>query len=204
MKKTYLAIALATATFFACNSGTSSNTADSTTMNRSDSNTSTQGQMDTSSTSSNAGASAQPVSDTAKQFMMTAAAAGNTEVQASQVALTMAKSDRVKNFANMMVNDHTNANNELKSMATRMNVTLPDSVMPKQHTELESLRKTQAKNFDKQYMDMMVKDHKEAVGLFQKGSQNLDNTDLKTWASNTLPKLQMHLDSAQAIQKSVK
>jgi putative membrane protein len=204
MKKTYLAIALATTTFFACNSGASNNSADSTTMNRSDSNTSTQGQMDTSSTSSNAGASAQPVSDTAKQFMMTAAAAGNTEVAASQVALTMAKSDRVKSFANMMVNDHTNANNELKSMATRMNVTLPDSVMPKQHTELETLRKTSAKSFDKQYMDMMVKDHKEAVGLFKKGSQNLDNNDLKTWASNTLPKLQMHLDSAQAIQKSVK
>jgi putative membrane protein len=204
MKKTYLAIVLATATLFACNSGTSSNTADSTTQSDTVSNQSTQGQMDTSSTSSNAGASAQPVSDSAKQFMMTAAAAGNTEVQASQVALTMAKSDRVKNFANMMVNDHTNANNELKSMATRMNVTLPDSVMAKQHTELEALRKTPGKSFDKQYMDMMVKDHKEAVGLFRKGSQNLDNTDLKTWASNTLPKLQMHLDSAQAVQKSVK
>jgi putative membrane protein len=203
MKKTYLAIALATATFFACNSGTSSGTADSTTHNDT-SNQSTMGQMDTSSTSSNAGASAQPVSDSAKQFMMKAGAAGNTEVAASQVALTMAKSDRVKSFANMMVNDHTNANNELKSMATRMNVTLPDSVMPKQHDELDKLRKTSAKSFDKQYMDMMVKDHKEAVGLFQKGSQNLDNTDLKTWAGNTLPKLQMHLDSAQAIQKSVK
>ncbi len=203
MKKTYLAIAFATTTFFACNSGTSSGSADSTTHNDT-SNQSTMGQMDTSSTSSNAGASAQPVSDSAKQFMMAAAAGGNTEVAASQVALTMAKSDRVKNFANMMVNDHTNANNELKSMATRMNVTLPDSVMPKQHTALDALRKTSAKNFDKQYMDMMVKDHKEAVGLFQKGSQKLDNNDLKTWATNTLPKLQGHLDSAQAIQKSVK
>jgi len=202
MKKTYLAIALATATLFACNSGTSSNTADSTTMTTTDS-TTTQGQMDTSSASAN-NASAQPVSDTAKQFMMAAASGGNTEVMASQVAATMAKSDRVKSFANMMVNDHTQANNELKSMATRMNVTLPDSVMPKQHDELESLRKTSAKNFDKQYMDMMVKDHKETVAKFQKASQNLDNNDLKTWASNTLPKLQMHLDSAQAIQKSVK
>lgn len=203
MKKTYLAFAFATATLFACNSGTSSNTADSTTMNRSDSNTSTQGQMDTSSASAN-NASAQPPSDSAKQFMMAAASGGNTEVMASQVALTMAKNDRVKNFANMMVNDHTQANNELKSMATRMNVTLPDSVMPKQHDELETLRKTSGKNFDKQYMDMMVKDHKETVAKFQKASQNLDNNDLKTWASNTLPKLQMHLDSAQAIQKAVR
>src|SRR4051794_18161147 len=98
MKKTYLAIALATATFFACNSGTSSNTADSTTQSDTGSNQSTMGQMDTSSTA----ASTQPVSDSAKQFMMAAAAGGNTEVAASQVALTMAKSDRVKNFANMM------------------------------------------------------------------------------------------------------
>jgi putative membrane protein len=76
--------------------------------------------------------------------------------------------------------------------------------MTKQHNALESLRKTSAKNFDKEYMDMMVKDHKEAVSKFQMASEKCDNGDVKTWAANTLPTLKMHLDSAQAIQKAVK
>ncbi|TKK64416.1 DUF4142 domain-containing protein [Ilyomonas limi] len=206
MKKTYLAFAFAAATLLACNSGTSSNTADSTTTFNDSNNTSAMNNgNDTSATTMNSmNTDTKPVSDMDKQFMMDAAAAGNTEVMAGQVAQNMAKNDRVKNFANMMVNDHTKAGNELKTLASQKNVTLPDSVMPKQHDALEGLRKTSAKNFDKEYIDMMVKDHKEAVSKFQMASEKCDNGDVKTWAANTLPTLKMHLDSAQAIQKALK
>ena len=209
MKKTYLAVALAVATFFACNSGTSSKTADSTTFNDT-SHQSTFGQQDTSAAAANGAgtmndtANAKPLSDMDKQFAMDIAAGGNTEITASQIATTMAQNQRVKDFANMMINDHTKAGNELKTLASQHNVTLPDSVMPKQHDKLETLRKTSAKNFDKQYIDMMVQDHKEAVSKFQMASQKCDNSDLRTWASNTLPTIKMHLDSAQAIQKALK
>ena len=207
MKKTYLAIAFVTASLMACNSGTSSNTADSTTT-MSDT-TSSMGNMSSDTVSSMSSSSSmntdtKPVNDMDKQFMMEAAAGGNTEVAASQLALSMSANDRVKSFANMMVNDHTKAGGELKSMASAKNVTLPDSVMPKQHDALDKLRKTSAAGFDKAYMDMMVKDHKETVDKFKMASEKCENGDIKTWAANTLPTLKMHTDSAMAVQKAVK
>src|SRR6476620_7838487 len=106
MKKTYLAIAFATATLFACNSGTSSNTADSTTFDDT-SNQSTFGQQDTSAAGAGAmndTANSKPLSDMDKQFAMDAAKGGNTEVAASQMAQNNAQNQRVKDFATMMVN----------------------------------------------------------------------------------------------------
>jgi putative membrane protein len=51
-------------------------------------------------------------------------------------------------------------------------------------------------------MDMMVKDHNKTIADFQKASNDAKDADLKGWAGKTLPTLQMHLDSAQAINKA--
>jgi len=201
MKKTYLAFALAATTFVACDSGTSSGTADSTTSATDSGNSlNTMTTTDTTATSS---ASAGPVSDMDKQFMMEAGAGGNTEVMASKVAVERATNPRVKAFANMMISDHTKTNDELKSLASQKSVTLPDSVMEKQHKELDDLRKESAKNFDKAYMKMMDKDHKETIDKFQMASEKCDNTDIRAFASKTIPALKMHKDSVDAIQKAL-
>ena len=60
-------------------------------------------------------------------------------------------------------------------------------------------KKQTGKDFDKEYRDDMLSDHKKAVDKFQKGSTDLKDADLKNFASQTLPKLQMHQDSIKAI-----
>jgi putative membrane protein len=210
MKKTYLAVALALTTLLACNSGTSSNTADSTTSTdlTSDSSNlmSEPGSTASSMTDSSAAgaASSAPLNDMDKQFAMDAAKGGNTEVAASQMAQNSAQNQRVKDFAAMMINDHTKANQELMSLTSRKGLTLPDSTDPKKKDALQSLQKMSGANFDKQYMTQMVKDHQETVNKFQMATQKCEDSDLKTWAAGKLPALKMHLDSAQAIQKSLK
>ncbi len=213
MKKTFLsALVIASATLLSCGgSGTNNNGSDSSTtststtdsnsstMNKSGADTGMNNMKDTGSKMASSG----PVSAMDKMFMMEAGAGGNTEIAASKVALERSSSDRIKGFANMMISDHTKAGDELKSLASAHSVTLPDSVMEKQHAELNSLRSTSAKNFDKAYMSMMVKDHKETVDKFQMAAQKCDAGDLKGWASKTLPTLKMHTDSATTIQKSL-
>ncbi len=216
MKKTFLsALVIASATLFSCggsgNNGNSDSTSTtSSTMTSDSSKTSTMsgtahdsGMNNMKDTGSKMAASSGPVSAMDKMFMMDAGAGGNTEIAASKVALERSSSDRVKGFANMMISDHTKAGDELKSLASAHSVTLPDSVMAKQHAELNNLRTTQGKGFDKAYMNMMVKDHKETVDKFQMAAQKCDAGDLKGWASKTLPTLKMHTDSAIAIQKSL-
>jgi putative membrane protein len=144
------------------------------------------------------------VSETDKTFMMEAASGGMMEVQLGQIASQTASSDRVKAFGNMMVQDHTNANNELKALASAKNVMLPDSMMSKHRKHIDMLKAKTGKEFDKAYMGMMVTDHNEDVNKFQVASNNAADADVKGFATKTLPVLRMHLDSAKAINTSVK
>ena len=64
---------------------------------------------------------------------------------------------------------------------------------------MEDLNKKSGKDFDKAYINLMIDDHKKDVDKFKKGSTDLKDPDLKNFAAETLPVVQMHLDSIQAI-----
>lgn len=159
----------------------------------------TSGTTSDTGTAGGAMSTANNVSDADRTFMMEAASAGMMEVETSRLAETNGSSARVKSFATMMVQDHTNANNELKALASTKNVMLPDSMMAKHREHVDMLKDKKGKDFDKAFMDMMVSDHNEDVNKFQVASNNAADADLKAFATKTLPTLRKHLDSAQAI-----
>lgn len=152
----------------------------------------------------NAGsASSTPVDENSAEFFVKAADGGMAEVAAGKLAQEKATNPKVKEFASMMINDHTGANAGLKDLATKKNVTLPDTVSTDHQKAAADLGKKAGKDFDKAYMDMQVKDHEKTVDLFKDGSKNVKDTELKTYIDATLPKLQAHLDAAKALKKSV-
>ena len=180
------------------NSGTDSN--DSAT----DTGMNTNSTMDTGNMGTTMTNTATNVGDTDRTFMMEAASGGMMEVEAGRLAEQSASSARVKGFGTMMVQDHTNANNELKALASTKNVMLPDSMMAKHREHITMLKKKTGKDFDKAYMSMMVTDHNEDVNKFQVASNNAADADVKAFASKTLPVLRTHLDSAKAINTAIK
>ncbi|RFM27873.1 DUF4142 domain-containing protein [Deminuibacter soli] len=137
-------------------------------------------------------------------FTAKAASGGLMEVQLGQYAAQNAVSPRVKAFGNMMVQDHTKANDELKSLAAAQNITLPGDLSDEQKKHVNELMQKKGKDFDKAYMDMMVDDHKEDIAEFQKAGDNLKDTTIKSFAQRTLPVLNVHLDSANAIHSAMK
>jgi putative membrane protein len=143
------------------------------------------------------------VDDKTSTFMTDAAKGGMTEVEVSKLAQDRAMNPRVKNFAEMMVRDHGAANDELKNIARQKNVMLPTDLGKKQD-DVTDLSKKKGADFDKAYMKIMVKDHKDVVDEFEKCAQNGTDPDVKTFASQKLPTLRMHLDSAKAIENSLK
>ena len=64
------------------------------------------------------------------------------------------------------------------------------------------MTKLSGKAFDQHYVDMMVNDHKKDVAKFKQESTSAKDDQLRSWAAKTLPVLQKHLDSIQAIKKS--
>ncbi len=201
MKKKYLSFALLSGimSLVACNDGTdtTTSTTDSSNMTTMDNTT----MSDTSSVNST-NIPAMSLESMDKDFVMKAASGGMMEVEASQIAQQNAGHARVKAFADMMVQDHTNVNNELKGFASSRGLTIPqDSLMTKHKSMLDKMRNMTGKAFDKHYIDMMMNDHNKDINAFEKASNNSKDADLKAWAAKTLPTLRMHKDTVQALSK---
>jgi putative membrane protein len=179
--------------FVACNSGNNSNSVDSA-QNINDSML-----PDSNSMNDNSAMSSAPVSQEDADWAAKVANANMTEIELSKVAQDKATSQRLKDFASMMVTDHTKAGDQLKQMAATKNITLPANLDDKSQKKLDNLNKKSGKDFDKAYIDDMLGDHKDAVDAFQKGSNDLQDADLKNFAMQTLPTIQMHQDSIKAI-----
>jgi putative membrane protein len=138
-------------------------------------------------------------------FAVDAADGGLLEVQTGTLALTKATSPEVKKFAQMMVDDHTKANNELKGLAGQKGIALPDVMSEKCQKKYYDLdQKAKGEDFDKDYMDLMVSDHKDVVDKFEKEANNGEDAELKSWASGKLAALRHHLEEAQRVQDIVK
>jgi putative membrane protein len=144
-----------------------------------------------------------PLSKDDSMFVMDAAAGGMMEVQAGQVAQQNGQSQRVKDFGGMMVTDHGKANDELKSLASGHGITIPSSLPADQQKHLDQMKNMKGSAFDKHYISMMLTDHQKTIAKFKKESTGAKDDQLKTWATNTLPTLQKHLDSVQAIKKGM-
>ncbi len=136
-------------------------------------------------------------------FVTKAASGGMLEVQLGQLAQQNAKSQRVKDFGNMMVTDHGRANDELKGLASANNITLSPTLLPNHQKHIDMMSKMKGEDFDKHYIDMMLNDHKEDIDEFKKEANNSNNDAFKSFAGKTLPTLQKHLDSAQAIHSKM-
>jgi putative membrane protein len=132
-----------------------------------------------------------------EKFMMEAANGGMMEVQLGKWAHERGMSEQVKMLGHHMMEDHQKANDQLKELAMKKNVTLPDSVDNDTKDKIKKLMDKKGKDFDKEYASMMVSDHKDDIKMFEEASDNAKDQDVKDWAAATLPTLRMHLDMAQ-------
>ena len=188
---------------FACNNSSNDSVQKADSANDSKSDTSTS--MNTTDTTNKMStATTMSVDQPTSEFMTKVSDVGMTEVKLGQMAQDKATSQRVKDFGAMMVKDHTAAGDELKNMARQKNVTLPETMSNDHQKKTDDLNKKTGKDFDKAYIKAMVDGHQSAVSDFEKASKNTKDADVKAWVDKTLPTLRMHLDSAKAIQKSLK
>jgi putative membrane protein len=139
------------------------------------------------------------------EFAVEVADGGIYEVQLSTLALNKATSSRVKEFAQMMVDDHGKANTELKALAAQKNIILPDVMSEKCQKKYYDLdQKNKGEEFDKEYISLMIKDHKDDIDKFEKEADKGNDTEVKSWAAGKLATLRHHLEEAERIQDDLK
>jgi putative membrane protein len=127
-----------------------------------------------------------------KTFMKKAAKGGMMEVAMGNLAEQNGQSEDVKSFGKRMVTDHSKANDELKSIASKKGVQLPSK---------EPAAKWSS---DKAYMDAMVKDHEKDLAEFQEEAKTGSDPDVKKFAEDTAKMVQEHLDLAKETQSKLK
>ena len=134
-----------------------------------------------------------------KSFIKDASSAGLVEVELGQVARDKGSSQDVKAYGDRMVLDHGKTNEELKGIAAQKNVKLPLQVERKHTTMIAMLSKLSGPEFDRKYMQTMVKHHAANIARFKRAIRKVKDQDLKAWASATLPVLQQHLQLAKEL-----
>ncbi|PYS99991.1 MAG: DUF4142 domain-containing protein [Acidobacteria bacterium] len=177
----------------ACNTAT--NTATNTPTNRANVNVVTN--ANTNAVVANTNAAGDP-------FLTEAASGGLAEVELGKIASSKAQNAEVKKFAEMMVTDHSKANDELKTLAAKKSITLPAAPMAKHESVIQKLQAMSGADFDKAYVDDMLEDHEKDVAEFEKQSQSNPDADVKAFAAKTLPTLKKHLDAIKAIHGKMK
>jgi putative membrane protein len=132
-------------------------------------------------------------------FYKKAAEGGIFEVDSGNQAEQKSNNQSIKDFAAMLVKDHTAAGGELKTLAQSKNVSLPTSASVGQMAEKGKLDVLSGDTYDKSFIETQIKAHRRTIALFDKEAAAGQDQDAKSFAQKTLPTLKKHLKSAMSI-----
>jgi putative membrane protein len=137
------------------------------------------------------------------EFMVEAASDGMLEVELGKLAQQKATQPAVKNFGQHMVEQHSEANTALKTLAEKKGLVLPTSLGQEQQETYGKLATLTGTQFDKQYMAAMVDAHKKDVDAFEDMSEDAYDGDIRGFAAKYAPVLKEHLDMAKQVNDQV-
>jgi putative membrane protein len=136
-----------------------------------------------------------------QQFALTVGSANKFEVMESELALAQASDPKLKEFARMMVKDHTVALQELQAAAKAGNIVLPpDIALDAMHqAKIDAIKNRKGADFDQAYRTDQVQAHQQAIAILDTYAQAGGNAALKAWAAKALPAVRKHFEHLQAL-----
>ena len=139
------------------------------------------------------------------KFLVLAGSSNTLELQLSKLAQQRATNQAVKDYANMMVEHHTMAAQEMKKLLSSKGAMIPDTaLLPMHKLQIETVMAAQGADFDKAYMRIMVDAHEEDVDEFEDEVTDARDADIRAFASRMMPILQTHYSRAKEIRKQVR
>jgi putative membrane protein len=126
------------------------------------------GTATTAGTATTTGTQGGSNSNDLQEFVQKATVANMAEIQLGQLAVKQAQDPQVKQFAQMMVDEHTKALEQLRSAASSQGLQVASALDSKHQKLNDKLSKLQGSEFDRAYMDAMVDAHKDAEKLLKR------------------------------------
>lgn len=138
-----------------------------------------------------------------KNIMRDIAHSNLAEIEAGKIALNQSKNDQVRNFAQKMIDDHTQAQKDLEQLAQSKGVTLPTEPDKKHMAMAKKLGALEGDKFDKQYMSQGgLRDHRDTHKLLQRAQTRAKDADLKALAAKMEPIVSQHMTMAQDVSQA--
>jgi putative membrane protein len=132
-----------------------------------------------------------------------AAEGQQVEIALGQLAAERAEDQQVKQFGTQMIKDHRTASSEIEQLASKEGVLLPTELTGKHKDTQERFARLSGREFDRAYMEYMLRDHRKDVKEFERHLKTIKDPQIQQWAEGTLPLLKRHLRQAQQIAGSI-
>ena len=134
--------------------------------------------------------------------------ADSSEIAVSQYALDRLSDPRVKQYAQMLINDHQKDQSQTKSLASQLNITPtpPSTDSTATHTDnaLSMLKAAdKGQSFDSAFLQMQINDHQTTIDALKAAQSLVTNDQIKNHINDVLPTLQSHLTQAQDLLKNL-
>ncbi len=139
-----------------------------------------------------------------KEFAESALKANMEVLKVSELAQTKGFSPEVKELAQHMVADHKKPDDLLRQITAGKSIAVPAALDKDQQKDYNKLSDKVGEDFDKSYTACMAKHHKKIIGLYEKETKKGENTELRAFATNTLPSLNHHKNMADETCKKLK
>lgn len=161
------------------------------------------GDMDEATADANAPVTAEDaaVPQGTQAFVDNVASSDMFGLESSRLAATTATNQAVKDFAAMMLKEHSNSTAQLKSLTAAMTPTIAvsPSLDPTQEADLAALR-TAGDSFDRLYLEKQTAAHEKTLALLRGYADNGTVQPLKDFAGNAATKIEAHLTQLRAIK----
>lgn len=130
-------------------------------------------------------------------FLVNAAEMNLMVAQLGRLAQTKGSIAKVQEVGKTMEEDHNKASEELSKLAQQKQVTIPLVLTEEGLEAHKRLIETNTADFDfdKEYIDLMVSTHKDAIRDFEEAANDSSDPEIRSWASKMLPSLREHLDT---------
>jgi putative membrane protein len=143
------------------------------------------------------------VSPAEQDFMMKTTEADLTEIDMARLALQKSDNKDVRDYANMIQNDHASALEDLTDLMNDKRVSQPKTTRPDVKKDLNMMNGLSGPEFDREFINRMVADQQKAIEMCQDHAQIAQDSDVKKYAEDLLPELQLHLEKAQRLQSKL-
>jgi putative membrane protein len=136
-------------------------------------------------------------------FLREAAIGNKTEIELGRVAVKQAQSDKVRDFGQRMIDDHTKMLDETTQLARSKGLSVNEQLSPSGEGDVNRFSKLSGADFDREYMRTMISDHERDVDAYDRESRTGDDASVRSLASRALPTIREHLRMARDIEQNM-